>query len=200
MAMFLTYCFAAIGAINVVFEIFQKVRVLLESARGKIIIESWAEPSTLGTKGNVDLFWRATNDGRKVITIRIVVLQLRGLEGIYCDWPWGDKARGVGTWRKISQDHEAAIHPCPTNLKDYCKGMGGGSATLREGDQMHRRCKLTALTELARKTNLKAPLKCRAVFVTNTKRTYRSRWVEIASLDPPPFERQEALPVTGPTE
>lgn len=179
----LTYCFAAIGAINLLLEIYHKVR-------RKVIIQCWREHPTGKKVPDTHFFWSLTNDGRKVISIRQDVLQVKGLRGIYVydtirPDPEGTASRG---WFSVEEgDHPLTAHP--EKLDSYCVREVPSYALLREGGSTDTICwGLREIATLADHVNRKAPLKCRVVFLTSTKRIYRSRWVKIASLEPPPPE------------
>lgn len=171
LSVFLTLCFAFIGAVNVAIEIAKSVAKFYRATWGRTRIVCWIRND--GGRDDAPCIvrlWRLTNRGREPICIIADAVQIKGMKGTY-------SADGDNDVRKIAPDHFAAI---PSNaLGPHYVVRNFETAEVLAGGEHVCVCPEKRAWMVAEKERLRQPIFIRVAFITSEDKVIRGRWQKV---------------------
>lgn len=161
------FCFALIGAINIFYEIRRHRAAIAEDKWGKVFLDIW-----LAQDKDVQftaVYGKLVNVGKKVIPLTHVLLQIENLKGRWC-FTCQSGCEAIPDSANVT-----------VPLTGYCCLLTYGyfTHTLHEADHVSCDCSVTDILAIAKEKSLRRPIQCRAVFVTATRQTYKTKWLAL---------------------
>ena len=171
LSLFLTLCFAFIGAVNVIIEIAKSMVMFYRATWGRTRIVCWQRNDGGRDEARrIVYLWRLTNKGAQPICITADAVQIKGMEGAYTQ-------DGDNDVCKMALDDFGAI---PSNAlgPHYVLSSYETSTVLAGGDHVCS-CPEERLWIVAGKERLQQPISVRVAFVTSEDKVIHGRWQEV---------------------
>jgi len=167
LTVFLTLCFAFIGAVNVIMEIAKSIAKIHRATLGKTRIVCWKRNDGTDEERSIVYLWRLTNRSTEPICVIADALQIKGMEGTYTE-------AGDHCVRKIALDDFCAI---PSNaLGPHYVLRSHETTRILPGGEHVCWCPDKRLWMVAEMEGLPQSLKVRVAFVTSEDKVMHGRW------------------------